>query len=130
MAETASDGLSRRERQIMDILYRRGRASVTDVLADLPDAPSDSAARALLRILEQKGHVRREEIGTRRYVFRPARPRDGAARTALKGILRTFFDGSAEKAVVALLDVSNTKLSQQELNRIVRLIEQARKKGQ
>jgi predicted transcriptional regulator len=130
MAETAGDGLSRRERQIMDILYRRGRASVTDVLADMPDPPSDSAVRALLRILEQKGHVRREEVGTRRYVFRPARPRDSAARTALRRILRTFFDDSAEKAVVALLDVSNTKLSQQELDHLVRLIEQARQKGQ
>jgi BlaI family penicillinase repressor len=129
MAETTSDGLSRRERQIMDILYRRGRASVTEVLADMPDPPSDSAARALLRILEQKGHVRREEIGTRRYIFRPERPRDSAARTALKRILRTFFDDSAEKAVVTLLDVSDTKLSQQELDRLVRLIEQARKKG-
>jgi predicted transcriptional regulator len=129
MAQIASDGLSRRERQIMDILYRRGRASVTEVLADMPDPPSDSAARALLRILEQKGHVRREEIGNRRFVFRPARPRDSAARTALKRILRTFFDDSAEKAVVALLDVSNTKLSQQELDRLVGLIEQAREKG-
>jgi predicted transcriptional regulator len=129
MAETASDGLSRRERQIMDILYHRGRASVTEVLADMPDPPSDSAARALLRILEQKGQVRREEIGNRRFVFRPVRPRDSAARTALKRILRTFFDDSAEKAVVTLLDVSNTKLSQHELDRLVCLIEQARKKG-
>jgi predicted transcriptional regulator len=129
MVETAGDGLSRRERQILDILYRRGRASVTDVLADMPDPPSDSAARALLRILEQKGHVTREEVGARRYVFRPARPRDSAARAALKRVLSTFFDGSAEKAVVTLLDVSDTKLSPQELDRLVRLIEQARKKG-
>jgi predicted transcriptional regulator len=130
MAETAGDGLSRREREIMDILYRRGRASVTEVLADMPDPPSDSAGRALLRILEQKGHVRREQVATRRFVFRPARPRDSAARTALKRVLRTFFDGSAEKAVVTLLDVSDTDLSQQELDRLVRIIEQARKKGE
>jgi predicted transcriptional regulator len=129
MAETAGDGLSRRERQILDILYRRGRATVTDVLADMPDPPSDSAARALLRILEQKGHVTREEVGARRYAFRPARPRDSAARAALKRVLSTFFDGSAEKAVIALLDVSDTKLSPQELDRLVRLIELARKKG-
>lgn len=129
MAKTTGDGLSRRERQIMDILYQRGQASVTEVLADMPDPPSDSAARALLRILEQKGHVRREEVGTRRYVFRPIRPKDSAARTALKRILSTFFDNSAEKAVVTLLDVSDTKLSPQEVDRLVRLIEQARKKG-
>jgi predicted transcriptional regulator len=130
MAETAGDGLSRRERQILDILYRRGRASVADVLADLPDPPSDSAARALLRILEQKGHAKREEVGPRRFVFRPARPRDSAARAALKRVLNTFFDNSAEKALVTLLDVSNTKLSRHELDRLTRLIEQARKKGQ
>jgi len=129
MAETAGDGLSRRERQIMDILYRRGQASVTEVLADMPDPPSDSAARALVRILERKGHVTRLETGPRRFVFRPARPRQNAARTALKRILRTFFDDSAEKAVVTLLDVSNTKLSPQELEQVVRLIEQARRKG-
>src|SRR3954452_14686193 len=112
MAETAGDGLSRRERQILDILYRRGRASVTEVVAELAGPPSDSAVRALLRILEQKGHVAREEVGTRRYVFRPVRPRDSAARTALRRILRTFFDDSAEKAVLTLLDVSNTRLAQ------------------
>jgi predicted transcriptional regulator len=130
MAETAGDGLSRRERQILDILYRRGRASVTEVVAELADPPSDSAVRALLRILEQKGHATREEVGTRRYVFRPVRPRDSAARTAMKRILRTFFDDSAEKAVLTLLDVSNTRLAQPEIDRLVRLIEQARKKGQ
>jgi predicted transcriptional regulator len=130
MAETAGEGLSRRERQILDILYRRGRASVTEVLADMPDPPSDSAARALLRILEQKGHVKREEVGPRRYIFRPRQPRDSAARAALKRVLSTFFDGSAEKAVLTLLDVSNTRLSQPELDRLVRLIEAAREKGQ
>jgi predicted transcriptional regulator len=129
MAEKAGDGLSRRERQIMDILYRRGRASVTDVLADLPDPPSDSAVRTLLGILEQKGHVQREETGLRRYTFRPAHPRARAARTALRRILQTFFDDSAEKAIVALLDVSDTRLSPQELDHLVRLIEQARKRG-
>lgn len=130
MAQTPGKGLSRRERQIMDILYARGRASVTEVLEDMPDAPSDSAVRALLRILEHKGHVRRDEIGNHRYVFKPIRPRDSAARGALKRILQTFFQGSAEKAVVTLLDVSNAKLSQPELDRLLRLIEQAQKKGQ
>lgn len=129
MAEPSGKGLSRRERQIMDILYARGRASVTEVLNDMSDPPSDSAVRALLRILENKGHVRRDEIGNHRYVFKPIRPRDSAARSALKRILQTFFKGSAEKAVVTLLDVSNTRLSQQELDRLLRLIEQAQKKG-
>jgi predicted transcriptional regulator len=129
MAEAAGDGLSRRERQIMDILYRRGQATVTEVLADMPDPPSDSAARALIRILEEKGHVTREETAPRRFVFRPARPRQTAGRAALKRVLRTFFDDSAEKAVVTLLDVSNTKLSPEAIEQVVRLIEQARKKG-
>src|SRR5262245_33150009 len=122
MAGKQGDGLSRRERQIMDILYARGRASVTEVLGDMPDPPSDSAVRALLRILEQKGHVRRIETGNRRYEFQPVRPRDSAARGALQRILRTFFDGSAEKAVVALLDASNTRLSQRQLERLRQLI--------
>jgi predicted transcriptional regulator len=129
MAETAGEGLSRRERQIMDILYARGRASVAEVMANMADPPSDSAVRALLRILENKGHAMREEVGNQRYIFRPAHPRDSAARGALKRILRTFFDDSAEKAIVALLDASNTKLSQAELSRLLRLIEQAKKKG-
>jgi predicted transcriptional regulator len=129
MAESAGDGLSRRERQIMDILYRRGQATVTEVLADMPDPPSDSAARALIRILEEKGHVIREETAPRRFLFRPARPRQTAGRAALKRVHRTFFDDSAEKAVVTLLDVSNTKLSPEALEQVVRLIEQARRKG-
>jgi predicted transcriptional regulator len=129
MAEAAGERLSRRERQIMDILYARGKASVAEVMADMHDPPSDSAVRALLRILEQKGHAKREEVGNQRYAFLPARPRESAARGALKRILRTFFDDSTEKAVVALLDASNTKLSQSELNRLLRLIEQAKKKG-
>lgn len=129
MAETASDGLSRRERQIMDILYSRPRSTVAEVTKGMSDPPSDSSVRALLRILEQKGHVKRESIGNHRFVFRPTRPRESAARSALKRILDTFFRGSAEKAVVALLDVSNTKLSPQELDRLLRLIDQAQKKG-
>lgn len=129
MAERTGDGLSRREREIMDILYRRGSASVADVMTDMSDPPTDSATRALLRILEEKGHVRREEVGPRRFVFRPKHQRDRAARSALKRILSTFFDDSAEKAVVALLDVSDAKLPQTELDRLVRLIEKARKEG-
>jgi predicted transcriptional regulator len=129
MAEATGEGLSRRERQIMDILYRRGQATVTEILAEMTDPPSDSAARALVRILEQKGHVTRAETGPRRFAFRPARPRQSAARAALRRVLRTFFDDSAEKAVVTLLDVANTRLSPQALEQVVRLIEQARQKG-
>jgi predicted transcriptional regulator len=129
MAETAGDRLSRRERQIMDILYARGRASVAEVMESMVDSPSDSAVRALLRILEEKGHVKREEVGNRRYDFRPARPRNAAARGALRRLLHTFFDNSAEKAVVALLDASNTKLSEQELERLRQLIKEAQDKG-
>jgi predicted transcriptional regulator len=129
MAESAGDKLSRRERQIMDILYRRGQASVAEVTAEMSDPPTDSAARTLLGILEEKGHVKREEIAPRRYVFRPAHTRDRAARSALKRVLSTFFDDSAEKAVVALLDASDTKLPQSELDRLVRLIERSRKEG-
>jgi predicted transcriptional regulator len=83
----------------------------------------------LLRILETKGHVTREEVGPRRFVFRPSRPRERAARSALKRVLSTFFDDSAEKAVVALLDISDANLPQAELDRLVRLIEQSRKEG-
>lgn len=129
MAEAGGDRLSRRERQIMDILYRRGQATVAEVMADMPDPPTDSAARALLRILEHKRHVVRDEVGPRRYIFRPARPRDRAGRSALKRVLNTFFDDSAEKAVVALLDVSDAKLPQAEVDRLVRLIEESRKEG-
>jgi predicted transcriptional regulator len=128
MSEGGGEGLSRRERQIMDVVYRRGRATAAEVLAELSDPPSYSAVRALLRILEGKGHLRHEKAGSR-YVFRPARSRERAARSALKRVLRTFFDGSAEKAVVALLDVSDAKLPQPELDRLVRLIEQAKKEG-
>src|SRR5262249_23083159 len=98
-------------------------------MADMTDPPSDSAVRALLRILENKGHARREEVGNQRYVFRPARPRDSAARGALERILRTFFDDSPAKAGVAPLDASHLELSQSELGRLLRLSEQAKKKG-
>lgn len=120
--------LSRRERQIMDILYRRGRASASEVQEAMPDAPGYSAVRATLRILEAKGHVRHEGDSLR-YVYLPAVPREKATRSALRHLLDTFFDGSAEKAVVALLDESSASLSPAELDRIAELIEQARKDG-
>ena len=120
--------LSRRERQILDILYQHGRATAADVQAALPEPPSYSAVRALLRILEEKGHVRHEQDGPR-YVYVPTLGRENAKRSALRHILQTFFDGSAEQAISALLDDSSAKLSRAELDRLARLIESARKSG-
>ncbi len=120
--------LSRRERQIMDILYQRGRATAAEVRQDLPNRPSYSAVRAMLRVLEEKGHVRHEEEALR-YVYLPTVPREKAKRSALKHMLNTFFDGSAEQAVAALLDVSTAKLSPEELDRLAQLIEKAKKEG-
>src|SRR5262249_48153880 len=122
------DALSRRERQIIDILYQRGRATAAEVHEAMPDPPSYSAVRATLRILEEKGHVRHEEDGAR-YVFLPIVPREKAKRGALSHMLETFFDGSVEQAVAALLDSNAQKLSPEELDRLGRLIERAKKKG-
>jgi BlaI family transcriptional regulator, penicillinase repressor len=124
----APSSFSRRERQIMEVIYREGRATATDVLAKLPDPPSYSAVRALLRILEQKGHVRHVEEGNR-YVYLPTIPADRARRSALRNLLQTFFQGSPEKAVAALIDMSRSELSEQELDRLSRLIDQAREEG-
>lgn len=120
--------LSRRERQILDILYARGRATAAEILGSLPDPPSYSTARALLRVLEQKGHVRHEEDGPR-YVFFPRVSRRRAAVSALRHVLNTFFDGSAVEAATALVDGSASKLSTEELDRLEALIERARKEG-
>lgn len=123
----ASVQLSRRERQIMDVIYRRGRATAAEVLEDLPDPPSYSAVRALLRLLEEKGHVEHEQDGPR-YVYAPTVARDRARRSALKHVVRTFFDGSASEAMAALLD-GETRLDDAELDRLSAMIEQARKEG-
>ncbi len=120
--------LSRRERQIMESLYAGGRATAAEILAALPDPPSYSAVRAMLRILEEKGHVRHEQDGAR-YVYLPTVGRDKAKRSALRHVLQTFFDGSAEQAISALLDEPSTKLSEAELDRLARLIERARGAG-
>src|SRR5437870_10327368 len=109
--------LSRRERQIMDILYRRGRATAGDVMGDLPGDPSYSTVRTQLRVLEEKGHVRHDEDGLR-YVYLPVLARHTARKSALRHLVDTFFDGSAEKAVAALLGGEGSKLSEDELNRI------------
>ncbi len=120
--------LSRRERQIIDILYTQGRGTAAEVQAALPDPPSYSAVRAMLRILEEKGHVRHEQDGPR-YVFLPTIARDNAKRSALRHMLRTFFDGSAEQAISALLDESSTRMSDAELDRLARMIDHARRTG-
>jgi predicted transcriptional regulator len=128
VTRAAHHDLSRRERQIVDALYKLGRASAAEVRAELPDPPSYSAVRALLRILEDKGHIRHEQDGPR-YVYAPIVARDSAKRTAMRHILHTFFDGSAAQAMSALLDVSSSRLSDSELDRLERLIEDARKQG-
>jgi BlaI family transcriptional regulator, penicillinase repressor len=117
--------LSRRERQIMDILYRRGRASASEIHEALPAPPTYSAVRAKLRVLEEKGHVRHEEEALR-YVYVPTVTRDKARRSALRHVLATFFEGSVEQAVAALMDLSAADLSPAEFERISGLIEQAR----
>jgi predicted transcriptional regulator len=128
MATPTPPELSRRERQIMDILYRLGRATVTDVMAELEEAPSYSGVRALLRVLVQKGHLRYEQDGPR-YVYLATLPRERARVGALKQVVQTFFDGSAEQAMAALLDTQSARLSDTELDRLARLIERARKEG-
>jgi BlaI family transcriptional regulator, penicillinase repressor len=120
--------LSRREQQIMDIIYSRGEASANEVMENLPDPPSYSAVRALLRVLEEKGHLRHKQDG-QRYVYSPTLARDRVKRSALRRVLQTFFDGSAEEAVAALLDISQERLSDDELQRMEELIKQARKEG-
>jgi BlaI family transcriptional regulator, penicillinase repressor len=121
--------LSRRERQIMNILYRCGRATAADIREQLPNKPSYSGVRAMLRILEEKGHVRHEEEALR-YVFLPTVPREKAKRSAVAQLLETFFEGSTEKAVAALLNGSSTGLSHEELDRLSLLIEEAKKRGE
>jgi predicted transcriptional regulator len=128
MAKSPHSALSRRERQIMDIIYRRGRATASEVMEDLTGEPSYSTVRTQLRVLEEKGHVRHEEQGLR-YVYTPAVPRHAVRRSALRHVVDTFFDGSAEKTVAALLGGESTRLSDQELDRIAELIARARKEG-
>jgi BlaI family transcriptional regulator, penicillinase repressor len=120
--------LSRRERQIIDALYKLGRASAADIRAELPAAPSYSAVRSLLRILEEKGHIRHEQDGPR-YLYAPVVARDNAKRSAMRHLLQTFFDGSTSQAMSALLDVSSSRLDDAELDRLKKLIDQARKQG-
>jgi len=125
---TALGQLSRRERQIMDILYQRGKASASEVREAMEDAPSYSAVRAMLRVLEDKGHARHQAEGLR-YVYVPVVAHEQAKRSAVKHLMSTFFNDSPEQIVAALLDVSSTRLTREELDRMAAMIEKARKEG-
>lgn len=120
------DSLSRRERQIMDVIYRRGSATAAEVQQNIPDPPSYSAVRALLRILEDKGHIRHSYDGPR-YVYAPVVSRPVAQKSALKQLVKTFFDGSTSNAVAALLDMSGKELSDTELDQLAEMVEQAKR---
>jgi predicted transcriptional regulator len=122
------DPLTRREREIMDILHRRGRATAHEVMDDLADPPSYSAVRTFLRLLEERGHVRHEQDGPR-YVYTPTVARREAQRSAIAHLVDTFFDGSIEDAVATLVESSKPKLSAQELDRIAALVAKAKKEG-
>ena len=125
--EPARD-LSRRERQIMDVLYEAGRATAADVLEKMPDAPSYSAVRAMLRILEEKGHVRHEQDGPR-YVYLPIVAREAASRSALEHLIRTFFEGSPASAAAALLEAADGRIADADLERLSEMIAKSRGEG-
>lgn len=128
MNRRSEETLSRRERQIMDIVYRRGAATAAEVLNDLPDPPSKTAVRTLLKILEEKGHLQHVEEG-QTYVYRPCQSRQKAGRSALSRVLTTFFDGSLEKALAAHFNDDTVDLTADELNRLLELIRESKKKG-
>ncbi len=128
MPARPASALSRRERQIMDAIYARGRATAAEVLAGLPDPPSYSAVRAMLVKLEGKGHVRHTQDGPR-YVYLPTVPREKARASAMERLVRTFFEGSVSKTVAALLDRGATELTDGELDQLSEMIERARKGG-
>jgi predicted transcriptional regulator len=128
MKKDAHMHLSRRERQIMNVVYQRGQATATEVMENMPEPPSYSAVRTMLRLLEEKGYLKHEQDGPR-YVYIPTMSREKARQTALRQLMQTFFDDSTEQAVAALLDISKSKLSNAELDKLSALIEQARKEG-
>jgi predicted transcriptional regulator len=121
-------GLSRRERQIMEILFQRGKASASEVREAMEDAPSYSAVRAMLRVLEEKGHLKHQAEGLK-YVYVPVVTREKAKRSAVKHLLDTFFSDSPEQVVAALLDVSSKRLTHEELDRMAEMIEKAKREG-
>ena len=126
MTKTTQLKLTRREREIMDILYRRGRATAGEVMQDLTGEPSYSTVRAQLRVLKEKGHVRYEEQGLR-YVYLPIVPRHEVRQSALRHVVETFFEGSTQKVVAALLGSEGSRVSREQLDRIAELVEKARK---
>lgn len=123
-----TDKLGSRERQIMDIIYRRGRATAAEVQNDLPDPPTNSAVRGMLRLLEEKGHLRHESDGPR-YVYVPTIDPSKMSRSAVRHLVRTFFDNSASSAVAAMLGMYESRLKDSDLDRLEALIEQVRSKG-
>lgn len=127
-SSSAAASLTRRERQIMDILYRLGRATAVEVMEQLPGNPHYSTVRTQLRVLEEKGHIGHDEQGLR-YVYMPAVPRRAARKSALRHLVDTFFDGSAEQVVAAVLGGEGSKLSEEELDRIAELVAKAKKEG-
>jgi predicted transcriptional regulator len=128
MTRQTHSNLSRRERQIMDIIYKRAQATAMEVMENLPEPPGYSAVRAMLRLLEEKGYLKHQEDGLR-YVYLPTVSREKARQSALKQMLQTFFDDSTEDAVATLLDMSKSKLSKADLDRLSKLIDEARKEG-
>ena len=128
MAKASHVDLGRRERQIMDAIHQIGEASVADVLERIPDPPSYSAVRTMIRLLEEKGYLKHRREGMK-YVYRPTEAPDKARRSALQHLLTTFFGGSAGDAVAAVLDLSGDQISPEELDRLARLIDDARKEG-
>jgi len=128
MGKPKLDQLSRRERQIMDIIYRHGQAAAAEVQKELPDPPSYSAVRAMLRVLEEKGYVAHVQDGPR-YLYSPTVARDKAKRSAIENLLQTFFEGSTTRAVATLLDMSRSELDEDDLARLEALVEQAKREG-
>ena len=128
MNQSAHKDLSRRERQIMDIIYRKDSATAAEVMDGLSDPPSYSAVRALLRILEEKGHLAHKKVGPR-YVYKPTVSVDRAKKTAMQHVLSTFFEGSVSQAVAALLDMKHRDLNEEELKRLEKMISQAKREG-
>lgn len=128
MPDQTSRHLSRRERQIMDLIYARGEAAAAEIHEALPDPPSYSAVRTLLRILEEKGHLKHREDGPR-YIFMPTETRAKASKSALKRVVQTFFDGSLSSAVAALVDAEGGKLSAEELQRLEAIVKAAKSKA-
>ena len=126
-SNSAAD-LSRRERQIMDVIYRMGKATAVDVTEQIPDPPGNATVRKLLRILEEKGHLRHERDGSR-FVYSPTVSKEAARESAMSHMLDTFFRGSAARAVIALLDQSDDELSESEREQISELIERSRREG-